>query len=136
MMTKFRTTLLIVLCIVIIVYVIKDYNSSNDPMLSQLREDLIKVDPRASQLSFYKGDKSYSINKHKIYLCLNDKYGNYYSKNTLMYVSLHELAHCLNKFDTGHSDAFYNMFRILLHKAHVMGLYNPNLAIPDNYCQT
>lgn len=121
--------------VLLVAYLISYHRSVSDPILQQIRESLIKIDPRASKFSFFKHNKSYSINKKKIYLCMEDKYGNYYSYNTLLYVALHELAHCLNTVDTGHSEAFNNMFRYLLQTATDSGLYNPNMKIPCDYCE-
>jgi hypothetical protein len=128
----------IFLLIVISVYVLYQYyveeKSQKDPMVIWLKEQMMLVDPRASQLTFHKNNKSYSINKKRIYLCLEDKYGNYYSKNTLIYVSLHELAHCLNRKDTGHTPTFYAIFNQLLEKATKLKIYNPLIDIPSDYC--
>lgn len=105
-----------------------------DPILDQIRDILIDIDPRASQLKFYKDSKSYAINKKQIYLCVKDKYDNYYSTNTLVYVALHELAHCLNLVNIGHTNAFYNIFHYLLQVAEKKGYYNSKLKIPIDYC--
>lgn len=126
--------IIVIIIIVSLYFVYNDYRARNDPMILQLKHDLIRIDPRAEFLTFYKKDESYSINKRKIYLCVEDEHGDYYSKNTLMYVSLHELSHCLNKFDVGHTESFHRIFKQLLDRATKMRLYNPNLEIPTNYC--
>ncbi len=126
--------LLIVLICIYLYRLYQDYKSEQDPMIKFIKETLLLIDPRASQLTFHKNNKSYSINKRKIYLCLEDEYGNYYSKNTLIYVALHELAHCLNHHDIGHTVMFHSIFQDLLNKATIMGLYKSNLKIPENYC--
>jgi hypothetical protein len=130
----FLLVIIIIIILLLLYNCYNDYKLSNDPMVHDIKKVLLMIDPRASQLSFYKNDKSFSINKRKIYLCVEDENGNYYSKNTLIYVGLHELAHCLNTFDVGHTPMFHKIFEELLHKARVMGYYNQNLKIPENYC--
>ena len=53
----------------------------------------------------------------------------------LLYVTLHELAHVVNKEDIGHTAAFYDRFDELLQKAEEIGLYDPTQKVISNYCQ-
>ena len=46
-----------------------------------------------SEISLRKGEKSFTINKTKIFICLKDKKDEYYNNNMLMYVLLHEISH-------------------------------------------
>ena len=85
------------------------------------------------EISIHKGEKSYTINKTKIYLCLTDKEGNYYNKNMLVYVLLHELSHCICD-EIGHTEKFHNIFKELLQHAIQSGVYNPDIPIITNYC--
>ena len=87
-----------------------------------------------SEIILYKGDKSYSINKRKIYMCLRDENGNYYPNNTLIYVLLHELSHCINKENIGHTQEFHDIFEEVLELATEKGIYNPSIPIPESYC--
>lgn len=113
---------------------IKEHHLQDDPKLFQLKEMLTPIHPIIKDLKIYKGDKSYTLNKEKIYLCLKDENGDYYSNNMLIYVLLHELAHVLNKDDIGHTEKFHQIFEELLDKAHIMGLYNASIPPIQNYC--
>ena len=113
---------------------IKEDHDSSDPILKDIRSELSKVHPIANELEFYKGDKSYTINKEKVYLCLKDNKGEYYDMNTLMYVALHEVAHALND-EVGHTDKFHKIFDKLLDEAADKGVFNPSIPIPSNYCE-
>lgn len=86
-----------------------------------------------NEISMYKGDKSYTINKEKVYICLTDENGKYYSMNMLMYVVLHELAHVICD-EIGHTEKFHEIFEAILLRSTEMGIYNPSLPIIQNYC--
>ena len=87
-----------------------------------------------SEISMYKGDKSYTINKENVFICLKDKEDNYYNMNMLVYVTLHEISHVINP-TIGHDDGFNKVFNALLDKATQMGIYDPNQKIDFNYCK-
>jgi hypothetical protein len=87
-----------------------------------------------NEIKLHRGDKSYTINKEKIFLCLKDEKGEYYTDNMLLYVLIHELAHCVCK-EIGHTDTFNEIFQVLLDKASSLGIYNPNIPIVQDYCQ-
>ena len=108
----------------------------DDPMLYTLKQVLEPVHPMIKNLKLYKADKSYTINKDKIFLCLYDENTNYYPLNMLIYVLLHEVAHKINEKDVGHTDAFYKVFDELLEKATEIGVYNPDIPIIKNYCNS
>jgi len=127
--------LLIIFLIWMITHQIKEHHLQDDPMLYTLKEVLKPVHPVISQLKLYKGDKSYTINKNKIFLCLYDENGEYYPLNMLVYVLLHEIAHLLNDKDVGHTPAFHAQFDELLDRATQLGIYNPSIPIIQNYCQ-
>lgn len=87
-----------------------------------------------------KGSKytSYSVNKgEKIVLCLRarDNTEKLIDENTLMFVSLHELAHIMTK-SVGHKKEFWKNFKFLLKNAINLKMYahedyNNN---PKKYC--
>lgn len=82
---------------------------------------------------------SYSENKgEKIVLCLRDKTKEPYplvDKNTLMFVTLHEMAHLMTA-STGHTSEFWSNFRRLLTDSQKIGVYNAvNYSrTPAEYC--
>lgn len=85
-----------------------------------------------------KNTTSYSINKgEKIVLCLRfrDKTKQLVPMNTLMFVSLHEMAHIMTK-SIGHTDEFWDNFEYLLRKAIELGIYSPvdYAKTPVKYC--
>ena len=106
----------------------------NEPKLHELKNKVKILDPSIEHIQLLKGNKSYTINKEKIYLCLTDENGKYYSDNMLTYVLIHEIAHVLNKKDIGHTDEFHRVFEELLIKAEGYGIYDPNEQKIDNYC--
>jgi len=107
----------------------------DDPMLHLLKELLIPVHPIFKTMRLYRGDKSYTINKEKTFLCLYDKNGEYYPLNQLIYVLLHEISHSLNTKDIGHTENFNKVFDELLAKATNLGVYNPSIPIVQDYCE-
>jgi hypothetical protein len=135
---KIITYLLATLLIFIIIYIItnqvREHHLQDDPMLYTLREILKPVHPVFQHLQLYKGDKSYTINKEKTFLCLYDENGDYYPLNMILHVVLHEAAHVLNTEDIGHTEAFYRQFDQLLKRAAQLGIYNPSIPIIQNYC--
>lgn len=124
----------LVLLSFILITQIKDHYRQKDPMLSELKNDLRKVFPDIDNVSLYEGDKSYTINKHKIYLCLKDAKGKYYNKNMLIFVLLHELAH-VRCDEIGHTKKFHNIFEDMLKEAEINGLYNPSIPVIQDYCE-
>ena len=121
------------LIIYICVQQVHESYAQSDPMLDRLRNHLKPLHPVVEKISLYMGNKSYTINKKKVYLCLKDKNGRYYDFNMLVYVFIHELAHVLCK-EIGHTAKYYEIFRSLLRKAAQMKLYDPKKPIIQNYC--
>lgn len=107
---------------------------TNDPILKELQRQLAILDPEFKSIDINEGNKSYTINKKKVYICLKDEEGRYYDRNMLVYVILHELAHVKNKNDIGHTSKFYSIFNDLLIKAEKAGLYDPRIPPVKNYC--
>lgn len=130
--------IILILSIIVLIIVkefktVKENMETTDPVLQKLKQKLRSVHPIVDKLSFYKGEKSYTINKEEVYLCLVDEHGDYYNENMLMYVGLHELAHALCD-EIGHSKKFHQIFQQLLDKAYHLGLYNPSIPVIQNYC--
>ena len=133
----------------VITQIREEFELKNDPKLAELRniiEPMFKNEQYTGgildglnsknildSISLYKGDKSYTINKQKIYLCLKDENGEYYNLNMLIFVTLHEIAHCLCD-EIGHTDRFNDIFNELLEKAIKMKIYNPSIPIIQDYC--
>jgi len=126
--------ILIGILIWIVVHQIRENILQDDPMLHRLKDVLLPLHPIIRHLKLYKGNKSYTINKEKVYLCLKNKNGEYYALNTIVYVTIHEIAHVLNKEDVGHTPAFHKIFDELLLKAANLGIFNADIPIPQDYC--
>ena len=132
------------LCIIIlyigylVVNEIREYHLQDDPMIYTLKEVLRPLLDfyGIKDLKLYKADKSFTINKERIFLCLYDESGNYYPLNMLIYVILHEIAHYLNKDDIGHTAKFHQKFEEVLTKATEFGIYNPSIPVIKNYCNS
>lgn len=129
---------ILIVCILFTVFLllkrqIKETLSQNDPLLLYLKFILKPLHPCVENLKLYVAEKSYTINKDKIYLCLKDKNGEYYPINQMVYVLIHEIAHLINTKDVGHTEEFHRVFEELLAKATVMGVYNPNIPIIVDY---
>lgn len=83
---------------------------------------------------------SYSVNKgEKIVFCVRsrDEKKKLVKLNIMMFVALHELAHTMTE-SIGHTQEFWDNFRVLLRNARKMGIYkrinyNEN---PVDYCGT
>lgn len=83
---------------------------------------------------------SYSVNKgEKIVFCLRsrDDTNKLVDLNIMMFVALHELAHTMTK-SIGHTQEFWNNFRILLRNARNIGIYKriDYDKNPVDYCGT
>jgi hypothetical protein len=78
---------------------------------------------------------SYTVHKARIVLCLRQKGGAFVSKNVILYVAIHELAHILTP-TLGHTPEFWANNRRLLKCAEKMGVYTrQNFAdSPQPYC--
>jgi len=110
-------------------------------VLMHISRNLARIDPRYGEVPLREGQRSETINKSVIHLCLKDPRTNkYYDMNTLMYVTLHELSHVLsNGYVTdskGHADdpEFNRIFTALKQKATSLGIYNPKIPLPPVYC--
>ena len=128
---------------------LKEFYTEDDSKLDELKKILQQLFPQnekysgvleplnnrdiLSEISLRKGEKSFTINKTKIFLCLKDKKDEYYNNNMLIYVLLHEIAHCLCD-EIGHTEKFHNIFNALLERATKMKIFDPKKSIDKNYC--
>lgn len=126
----------ILICILVwlIVNQVKEHHLQDDPMLHTLREILKPVHPIFEKIQLYKGDKSYTINKEKTFLCLYDENGEYYNLQMILTVLLHECAHILNRENIGHTPEFYDQLDKLVKRATELGIYDPNIPPLQDYC--
>lgn len=136
--------ILFLLFLALLLYVIfmqmSEYYQSNSPILIEIREKLLFLAENSYErevilnLKFYEGKKSYTINKRKVYLCINDpKTHEQYPINMLMYVALHELAHVFCD-EIGHTQKFHRIFNNFLQRADEKGIYDPTIPLIQNYC--
>ncbi len=103
-----------------------------DRMINNFNPDNITESDKTSKYT------SYSINKgEKMVFCLRsrDEKNDLIDLNTIMFVAIHELAHTMTK-SIGHTEEFWDNFRILLRNARKLGVYkrvnyNEN---PKAYC--
>lgn len=106
---------------------------SNDKNYSGILSSLNNRKNILNEIALYRGEKSYTINKHKIYLCLRDENGDYYDDMMLLHVLIHEICHCLCD-EIGHTEKFNEMLDALIHEAHIIGVYDKNYELIQNYC--
>lgn len=126
--------LFVSLIIYLIVNQISEMYAQQDPILEKIKNHIAPLYPDVvSSLKFFEGNKSYTINKRKIYLCLRDENQEYYDYNMLIYVALHELSHVMCD-EIGHTPKFHSIFREVLKKAAGMGIYDPEKPIIMDYC--
>lgn len=135
-----------------IVRQVNEHFAQKDPMLVKLKKKLMPLFDKSkvytgvlscinnrdfmNEVTFYRGEKSYTINKEKVYICLKDSKngGAYYNEQILIYVALHEISHALAVNTIGHTPEFHTMFDALLDEAASRGIYDPKADIPLDYC--
>jgi hypothetical protein len=129
---------------------IQEHYTKDDPKLKEMKkifEDFFKQDRYwnapldmlnktniMEEIEMYRGNKSYTINKEKIYICLKDENGNYFNNNMLIYVIAHEISHVICT-EIGHTELFQNIFEELLQELTKAKIYNPSIPIDQNYCE-
>jgi len=120
-------------CETLIKHLVEKYPSNED--IKRLARNFNP--DNVSEGSADSGYTSYSVNKgEKIILCLRQKEDNsFVEKNTIMYVTIHELAHLMTS-EIGHTKAFWDNFKFIIQEAVDIGLYTKvdyNKA-PVRYC--
>ena len=102
-------------------------------------KDLVKRTKKIYIMETPKDEKytSYTINKgEKIVFCLRSKVlHNIHDINTIMYVVIHELAHCACP-EYGHTPLFKEIFKFLLVQSNKIGIYKITnyRQNPVDYC--
>lgn len=140
-----KTNWWLILCIFLLICIIaslsiymiynnlKEYYQQDLPKLNKLTEKMEGIHEKLDDVTVVPANKSYTINKSKIHLCMKDKNGSYYDDNMLTYVLIHELAHVISD-SIGHTPEFYENFDQLLLKAEEMGIYDSSKPPLENYC--
>jgi hypothetical protein len=111
-------------------HMISKYNSKEAIQLYQnYNPDML------SEGSYTSGFTSFTVNKVKLVLCIRQRDNTFVSKNTIMYVAIHELAHMATK-ELGHTETFWQNFKWLLEEAVAIGLYKKTdfNKTPQDYC--
>ena len=126
--------LIIVGCIIgAIMYQVHEFYARSDPVLDEITsalETLFQKDNFKDTLTDLNHgsllDKvtirksktgSYTINKKHVYICMHDKHGEYYDRNMLIYVLIHELAHVICD-EIGHTDKFNQINDEFTHRSY------------------
>ena len=135
-----KSTIILMLMLVYIMFtsitkqLSENYHKQN-PYLNEILDEVYECFPDSKRLRFYEGEKSYTLNKEKVFICMkNKKDGNYYEKQVLLYVILHEYTHSICP-EIGHTKLFFEMFDEVIHEAIEKGLYDPDIIVPDDYCE-
>lgn len=95
-----------------------------------------RFDPSAvSEGSAHSGYTSFTIDKHKVVLCLRQEDDSFAPPNVVMYVALHELAHMGTK-EIGHPPAYWSLFSDILRESVKLGVYRKQdyAADPQPFC--
>jgi hypothetical protein len=145
-------TIVIVICCVVgaVLYQIKEFYDKRDPVLEEIKSSLKPLFDKedfsglltklnngnlVEKTPIYKSKGgSYTINKKHVHICMHDELGEYYDRNMLIYVLIHELAHVICD-EVGHTELFNMINDELLVEAAAMGLYNPSIPILVDYCK-
>lgn len=151
--TKYFLIFLVIIILGIVGYCIylqiEDYRLKSDPKLKELKSLFTKFFNRSTpwtgnlsslnnrdimkETELYRGEKSYTINKERVYICLKNENNEYYDLNMLIYVLAHEYSHVIAK-SIGHTDEFHAIFADLLVELTDAGIYDPSQQIDTNYC--
>jgi len=125
--------------IIFALLVIKEDNAIyDDPIIQKLTTDLEKIYPNFNKLniSILGANDSFTENKKKIFICFKKPSGEYYSYQTLLYITIHELAHVLTVAYDNHGEQFQKTFQDLLVRAKELDLYDETKKIDYDFCGT
>jgi hypothetical protein len=129
-------SIFIVLLIVVILFVVvlaESYNRDDERMIRRIKNDLETVYPGINSICVItSGQNTYTDNKRIVYILLRDDDGRFYDYNTLIYASLHEIAHVVTP-DLDHTPLYVANFRALLTKAKNKGIFIPG-KVNNGYC--
>lgn len=112
-----KMEILMVLLLIIIFIVVISLSSSKDPYLESFKPQLTKILDNAGYhlmegplpIHIVKSqDRTYTVNKQKIYMVLDKPNGERYNRDTLLFVLLHEIAHILSP-DEHHTKEFHKI---------------------------
>lgn len=147
------------ICVLIAVYfifkkfIVEEFHIKglHDPILIELRDDITtfllqdkiwdgyleSLNDRAKEIcdscSISKHDDTFTLDKKDIHLCMLDEKDEYYNKNQLIYVLLHELGHVICP-EIGHTQLYDDIFQQLKKEASIFGIYDINYKPISNYC--
>jgi len=111
---------------------VENYNRKNDPMINHIKRVLKPIIPEINDINIYASDRSFTINKKDIYLCLRKKSGEYYPLNMLIYVVAHEYSHRITT-SIGHTEEFYKNFDKIQKKLELHGIFTTDIPIDESY---
>ena len=132
-MILFIIVILFLICRIVFLLVY-DYNMKKIKIIQDLRNEVSRIYPNIRNIKIYPGKTNFTRNKKIIYLRLSDKNDKAYNLNSLMYILIHELAHC-ECSEFGHTAKFYEIHSGLLQAAIKANIYNPNHPLDKNVCK-
>jgi hypothetical protein len=111
--------------------------------LRKINEDCLNAigEPHLRNISVKPNSSSYTNNKSEINICLKRKTGGFFSKNDLVFVTLHEYAHVITKQTeygengkvNDHGPVWLRNFQRLLDIAEKDGIYNKSIPLDPDY---
>lgn len=109
---------------------------TTDQKLEQIKTRLLPLDPRVAEFNFYTHpNKSYIAGNRDIFMCIHNEEEGYYPDNFLLYIAIHEITHGLIPVNTeNHPPIFNQTFDQLKDKAIRLGIYDPSIPFPKQYC--
>jgi hypothetical protein len=112
-----KMEILMILLLIIIFIIIINFSSPKDPYLESFKPQLSKILDKAGiylldepiPIHILKSnDRTYTMNKQKIYMVTEKPNGEKYNRDTLLFVLLHEIAHILSP-DEHHTKDFHRI---------------------------
>ena len=130
-------TLIFLISIFILVFNNEKLSTESKLIIDKIKRNFSIINENFKNIPISEGTSSYTLGKKSITLCLkNLETQQYYDMNTIMYVSLHELAHIITprSDNNEHGEKFKNNFTLLLNIAKNKGIWNSNKILPSIYC--